>query len=71
MYLDNRKENHSMIVADDKLPEDVIRKEYSETRHTLCCRECGFEASFDPTQSGAIGRPLYALLEHRCTRDGD
>jgi len=60
-----------MIVADDKLPDDVIRKAYAENRHTLCCRECGFEASFDPSQPGSIGRPLYVLLKHRCKRDSE
>jgi hypothetical protein len=60
-----------MFIEDDKLPDDVVRKQYSETRHALCCLECGYEAEFDPSAQGAIGRPLHALLEHNCPKDGD
>jgi hypothetical protein len=59
------------FIDDDKLPLDVGRKEYAETRHALCCLECGFEASFDPTVEGSIGSPLLALVNHECKEDGD
>jgi hypothetical protein len=55
-----------MFITDDKLPDDVVRKQYTETRHALCCLNCGFEHGFDPTQRGSIGKPLWALLEHEC-----
>jgi hypothetical protein len=55
-----------MFIEDDKLPDDVVRKRYSETRHALCCLECGYETDFDPTVQGSIGRLLYVLLEHNC-----
>lgn len=58
-----------MFIVDDKLPDDVVRKQYSDTRHALCCLECGFEATFDPSVHGSIGRPLYILLEHNCPKD--
>ncbi len=32
-----------MFMTDDKLPEDVVRREYAETKHALCCLSCGFE----------------------------
>jgi hypothetical protein len=60
-----------MFIEDDKLPDDVVRKQYSETRHALCCLECGFESQFNPSVRGSIGRPLFALLEHKCPQDGD
>jgi hypothetical protein len=60
-----------MFIEDDKLPDDVLRKRYSETRHALCCLECGSESEFDPTLRGSIGRPLYVLLEHDCKKYGD
>ena len=53
-----------MFIEDDKLPDDVLRKEYSEGRHALCCLECGLESEFDPSIKGSIGRPLHLLLEH-------
>ncbi len=59
------------FMDDDKLPLDVGRKEYAETRHALCCLECGFEASFDPRVEGSIGSPLLALVNHECKEDGD
>ena len=43
------------FIEDDKLPLDVVRKTYSDSRHALCCLECGFESSFDPRMQGAIG----------------
>jgi len=49
----------------------VVRKRYSDTRHALCCLECGYEAGFDPSVQGSIGRPLYTLLEQNCPQDGD
>jgi hypothetical protein len=63
--------NRLMFTKDDKLPEDVVRKKYSETRDALCCLNCGFEWDFDPTVQGSIGRPLYVLLMHNCKEDGD
>jgi hypothetical protein len=55
-----------MFVTDDKLPDDVVRRQYAETKHALCCLNCGFEDGFDPTQPGSIGKPLWVLLEHEC-----
>jgi hypothetical protein len=60
-----------MFIEDDKLPDDVVRKKHSDTRHTLCCLECGFESEFNPTVQGAIGRPLQALVMHDCKQEGD
>ena len=60
-----------MFIEDDKLPDDVVRKKNSDTRHALCCLECGFELEFNPTVQGAIGRPLQALVMHDCKQDGD
>ena len=54
------------FVDDDKLPLDVGRKAYSNTSHALCCLDCGFEASFNPTVKGSIGAPLLALFKHEC-----
>ena len=54
------------FTEDDKLPVDVVRKEYSETEHALCCLECGFESPFDPRQPHAIGKPLCVLAMHNC-----
>lgn len=56
------------IIEDDKLPLDVVCKEYSESEHALCCIECGFEYPFNPQQPHAIGRPLYLLVTHNCVR---
>jgi hypothetical protein len=53
-----------MFIKDDKLPDDVLRKTYSETPHALYCLECSSESEFDPTIQGSIGRPLDVLLEH-------
>jgi hypothetical protein len=33
-----------MFIVDDKLPDDVLRKQYSDRRHALCCLDCGYEA---------------------------
>jgi hypothetical protein len=55
-----------MFMTDDKLPDDVVRRQYAETKHALCCLNCGFEYGFDPTQPGSIGKPLWVLLEHEC-----
>jgi hypothetical protein len=60
-----------MFIADDKLPEDVVRKKYSDTRDALCCLNCGFESDFDPTVQGSIGRPLHVLVMHNCKEEGD
>ena len=60
-----------MFIEDDKLPDDVVRKRYSDSRHALCCLECGFEWKFDPTVRDSIGRPLLILLTHNCKEDGD
>jgi hypothetical protein len=54
------------FIEDDKLPIDVVRKEYSESRHALCCLECGFESEFAPHVPDSIGKPLYALMVHDC-----
>jgi hypothetical protein len=53
-----------MYVTDDKLPDDVLRKAYDETRHALCCSECNSESFFDPRWPQAIGKPLMALVLH-------
>lgn len=58
-----------MFMEDDKLPLDVVRKSYSESHHALCCLECGYEAEFDPSVAGSIGRPLAFLLHHSCGAD--
>lgn len=60
-----------MFIEDDKLPQDVCRKAYADTRHALCCLECGFESSFDPRAEGSIGPPLLALYKHHGKVDGD
>jgi len=57
-----------MFIEDDKLSDDVVRKKYSDTRHSLCCLNCGCESEFDPTVRGSIGRPLHVLLEHDCKK---
>jgi hypothetical protein len=51
-----------MFITDDKLPDDVLRRQYSETKHAFCCLNCGLECGFDPTQRGSIGKPLWVLL---------
>jgi hypothetical protein len=63
--------NRLMFVEDAKLPEDVVRKKYSDTRDALCCLNCGFEWDFDPTVQNSIGRPLYVLVMHNCKENGD
>jgi len=60
-----------MFIEDDKLPDDVGRKKHSDSRHALCCLDCGFEWEFNPTAQGAIGRPLHVLLMHNCKQNGD
>ena len=60
-----------MFIMDDKLPDAVLRKQYSGRRHALCCLDCGHEAGFDPSLQGSIGRPLYELLKHNCPTSGD
>ena len=60
-----------MFIEDSKLPDDVVRKHYSEGRRALCCLECGLEWEFDPRVPGAIGKTLYVLMEHRCKEKGD
>jgi hypothetical protein len=37
-----------MFIEDSKLPDDVVRKHYSEGRDALCCLECGLEWELDP-----------------------
>jgi hypothetical protein len=54
------------FIEDDKLPTDVVRKEYSESRHALCCLNCGLESEFRPQLPGSIGKPLYDLMLHDC-----
>ena len=54
------------FIEDDKLPIDVVRKEYSESRHALCCLNCGFESEFAPHLPDSIGKPLYVLMVHDC-----
>jgi len=54
------------FIEDDKLPTDLIRKEYSESRHALCCLNCGFESEFTPQPPESIGNPLYVLMLHDC-----
>jgi hypothetical protein len=58
-----------MFIEDDKLPSDVLRKSYGDSHHALCCLECGYEAEFDPSVAGSIGRPLAFLLHHSCEAD--
>lgn len=55
-----------VFIEDDKLPTDVVCKEYSESRHALCCLNCGFESEFAPHLADSIGRPLYVLMPHDC-----
>jgi|HubBroStandDraft_4_1064222.scaffolds.fasta_scaffold100832_2 hypothetical protein len=54
------------FIEDDKLPSEVVRKEYSGSRHALCCLNCGFEWEFAPHLAGSIGKPLYVLMMHEC-----
>jgi hypothetical protein len=56
------------FIEDDKLPTDVVRIEYSDSRHALGCVECGLEVEFDPRIPGAIGKPLHILLIHECAK---
>jgi len=51
-----------MFIEDDKLPDDVVRKKYCDTRHAHCCLDCGFEWEFDPMVQGSIGRPCMYYL---------
>ena len=55
-----------MYFQDDKLPDDVLRKAYSNDRHSLCCMECNYEPFFDSTVPRLIGKPLWALVNHDC-----
>jgi hypothetical protein len=59
-----------MFIEDDKLPDDIVRKRYSDSV-ALCCLECGFESEFDPSVKNSIGRPLYVLFANVCKEDGD
>jgi hypothetical protein len=59
------------FVEDEKLPVDVVRKEYTESRHALCCLDCGLEAQFDPRDPRGIGKPLLNLLFHHCPDFGN
>jgi hypothetical protein len=63
--------NRLVFVEDAKLPQDVVRKQYSDTQDALCCLNCGFEWDFDPTVQDSIGRPLYVLVMHDCKVNGD
>lgn len=54
------------FIEDDKLPSDVVRKEYLESRHALCCLNCGLESEFAPRLPDAIGKPLFVLMIHDC-----
>lgn len=58
-------------IEDDKLSDDVVRKRYSDSRHALCCLECGFEWKVDPTVKDSIGRSAPILFTHNCKEDGD
>jgi hypothetical protein len=55
-----------MVIEDDKLRDDVIRRKYSDSHHALCCLECGFESAFDQT-----AKPSIMLVEHNCKKNGD
>ena len=55
-----------MFITADRLPDDVARRRYEETKHALCCLNCGFEHGFDPRQPHSIGKPLWVPLEHEC-----
>ena len=59
-------DSHMRFIEDDKLPIDVVRKEYSESRHALCCLNCGLESEFAPHLPDSIGKPLYVLMVHDC-----
>jgi hypothetical protein len=59
-------DSHMRFIEDDELPIDVVRKEYSESRHALCCLNCGFESEFAPHLPESIGKPLYVLMVHDC-----
>ena len=54
------------FLEDEKLPTDVVRKEYSQSRHALCCLNCGFESEFAPHVPDSIGKPLYVRMAHDC-----
>jgi hypothetical protein len=60
-----------MFSEDDKLPDDVVRKRYSDTRHALSCLNCDLESEFDPTMKASIGRPIYVLVMHDCPEGGE
>jgi hypothetical protein len=53
--------NRIVFNEDDKLPDDVLRKEYFEGHDLLCCLKCGFESESDPS----IKDPLD--VRHRCS----
>ena len=59
------------FVEADKLPVGVVRKEYTDSRHALCCLECGFESDFGPQKPESIGKHLYALVLHGCPDNRD
>ena len=65
----NKSSLRTMFIEDDRLPLDVLRKNYSDSRHALCCLECGYEADFNPVLAESIGRPLALLLHHSCEAD--
>jgi hypothetical protein len=58
-----------MFIDDNKLPLDVLRKNYSDSHHAPCCLECGYEADFNPSRAGSVGQPLALLLHHSCEAD--
>ena len=50
-----RYDSHLRFIEDDKLPIDVVRKEYSESCHAFSCQNRGFESEFTPDLSDSIG----------------
>jgi hypothetical protein len=59
-------DSHMRFIEDDKLPTDVVRKEYSESRHALGCLNCGFESEIAPNLPDSIGKPPCVLMVHDC-----
>jgi hypothetical protein len=55
------------LIEDDRLPSDVVRKEYSESRHALCCLNCGLESEFAPRLPDAKGC-IIGDAENICVR---
>jgi len=47
-------------------PRGSSAPRYSESRHALCCLNCGFESEFVPHLPDSIGKPLYVLMVHDC-----